>query len=119
MDIDLYDYVQATEFFTRLNDRLSEHLRLYVQDHFYALGIAHEDLKLNVEVDFYTISAVCYIKVNRKQRDNMPAQVINCMDLSKQILDFYQFYQQIYEAEQNRNLLKLKLPAEPATSGQI
>ncbi|WP_373817836.1 hypothetical protein [Glaesserella sp.] len=119
MDIDLYDYVQATEFFTRLNDRLSEHLRLYVQDHFYALGIAREDLKLNVEVDFYTISAVCYIKVNRKQRDNMPAQVINCVDLSKQILDFYQFYQQIHEAEQNCNLLKLKLPVEPATSGQI
>lgn len=115
LTIDLYDYVQAREFFTLFNDRLSEYLTWYVQNHFYTLGVAYDDLKLHVDVNFYTISAVCYVKADSTQRKSLPQKIINGVELSKKTAEFYTFYQQTEHTEKRR-LLKFTLPDSTANT---
>lgn len=113
LDIELYDYVQSRPFFNLLNDRLEEHLRLYVQEHFYALGIPYEDLKLSVEVDYQCIHAICCIKTkkNNKQQEKIQQYIIQNVNLKQQIFEFYQFYEDINKPE-NLAVFKFKKPDE-------
>lgn len=100
-DIDYYVYVNNYKFFNFFNEKLSEYLRLYVQDRFHSLHIPYKDLQLSAQVEYETITIACYLEASKRKHDYIQEEIIKSVNLEAEIRKFYEFYEKVRAPEYN------------------
>lgn len=113
-DIDYLDYVNNYKFFDVFNNRLSEHLRLYAQDRFRALGVPHKDLQLCAEVEYETITISCYLEMNTHRHKRIQEEIVRSINLDAETRKFYAFCAEMRNPEY-QPLFRLKEKREEKT----